>query len=114
MSSPLSIAIVGLGRLGRRHAENLAQRVPHARLVAACSPLADELAWAEQTLGIEHLYRDYAELLAHPGLDAVFLVTPTSLHAMQIVQALQAAKHVFCEKPLSLDLGDCRQVRASA
>jgi len=114
MSSPLSIAIVGLGRLGRRHAENLAQRVPHARLVAACSPLADELAWAEQTLGIEHLYRDYAELLAHPGLDAVFLVTPTSLHAMQIVQALQAAKHVFCEKPLSLDLGDCRQVEEQA
>ena len=114
ISSPLRVAIVGLGRLGRSHAKNLAQRVPHAQLVAACSPLADELAWAEQTLGIEHLYTEYTELLAHPGLDAVLLVTPTSLHAAQIIQGLQSGKHVFCEKPLSLDLGDCRRVEEEA
>jgi myo-inositol 2-dehydrogenase/D-chiro-inositol 1-dehydrogenase len=114
ISSPLRVAIVGLGRLGRHHAENLAQRVPHAQLVAACSPLAEELAWAKQTLGIEHLYKDYTELLAHPGLDAVFLVTPTSLHAAQIIQGLQSGKHVFCEKPLSLDLRDCRSVEEEA
>jgi myo-inositol 2-dehydrogenase / D-chiro-inositol 1-dehydrogenase len=114
ISSPLRVAIVGLGRLGRHHAENLAQRVPHAQLVAACSPLADELAWAKQTLGIEHLYKEYPALLAHPGLDAVFLVTPTSLHAAQIIQGLQSGKHVFCEKPLSLDLGDCRRVEEEA
>jgi myo-inositol 2-dehydrogenase/D-chiro-inositol 1-dehydrogenase len=40
----------------------------------------------------------------------VFLVTPTSLHPAQIIQALQTGKHVFCEKPLSLDLADCRRV----
>jgi myo-inositol 2-dehydrogenase/D-chiro-inositol 1-dehydrogenase len=114
ISPPLRVAIVGLGRLGRSHAENLAQRVPHTQLVAACSPLADELAWAKHTLGIEHLYREYTELLAHPGLDALFLVTPTSLHAAQIIQALQSGKHVFCEKPLSLDLGDCRRVEEEA
>src|SRR5665213_3460831 len=89
----LRIGIAGLGRLGRRHAENLLRRVPGAALVAACSPLEGELTWAGQTLGIHNLYRDYEALLAH-DLDAVFLVTPTSLHAGQIIQALRAGKHV--------------------
>lgn len=110
----LRVGIVGLGRLGQRHAQNLAQRVPNAQVVAACSPLATELAWAGETLGIAHRYDDYGAMLAHPDLDAVFLVTPTSLHAEQIIQALQAGKHVFCEKPLSLDLADCLRVEAEA
>jgi myo-inositol 2-dehydrogenase / D-chiro-inositol 1-dehydrogenase len=112
--SPLRVAIVGLGRLGRHHAENPAQRVPHVQLVAACSPLLEELAWAKQRLGIDHLYKDYTDLLAQPGLDAVFLVTPTSLHAAQIIQGVRSGMHVFCEKPLSLDLGDCRRVEEEA
>ena len=109
-TSRLRVGIAGLGRLGRRHADNLARRVPRADLIAACSPIEDELAWAGQDLGVASLYGDYRELLADVRLDAVFLVTPTSLHAEQIVQALQAGKHVFCEKPLSLDLADCRRV----
>jgi myo-inositol 2-dehydrogenase/D-chiro-inositol 1-dehydrogenase len=114
LTAVLRIGIAGLGRLGRRHAENLAQRVRGADLIAACSPVADELTWAGETLGVKHLYRDYRELLAHPGLDAVFVVTPTALHAEQIIQGLQAGKHVFCEKPLSLDLADCRRVEEEA
>lgn len=110
----LRIGIVGLGRLGQRHAQNLAQKIPNASVVAACSPVADECAWAQSALGIQHVYNDYAELLAHPALDAVFLVTPTSMHADQIILALQAGKHVFCEKPLSLDLADCLGVEAEA
>ena len=113
-ASRLRIGIVGLGRLGRRHAQNLAQRVPSAELVAACSPIADELAWAKETLGVRNLHADYAALLAEGDVDAVFLVTPTSLHPEQIVQALQAGKHVFCEKPLALDLAQCRRVEAEA
>ncbi|HEV7813795.1 MAG TPA: Gfo/Idh/MocA family oxidoreductase [Janthinobacterium sp.] len=110
----LRIGIAGLGRLGQRHAANLAQRVPNAAVVAACSPLAAEREWARAALGIANGYADYAAMLAHPGLDAVFLVTPTALHAAQIIQALQAGKHVFCEKPLSLDMADCLRVEAEA
>jgi myo-inositol 2-dehydrogenase / D-chiro-inositol 1-dehydrogenase len=108
------IGIAGLGRLGRRHAENLAQRVPGAELVAACSPVSDEVAWAREALGVPATYDDYAHLLRHPGLDAVVLATPTSLHAAQIIEALGANKHVFCEKPLALDLADCRRVEEEA
>src|SRR5262245_11197045 len=103
-SSPLRIGIAGLGRLGQRHALNLAQRTPGAVLVAACTPDAVELEWARTTLGIAALYTDYAALLADGDVDAVWIVTPTTVHAVQIEQGLDAGKHVFCEKPLSLDL----------
>ncbi|HEX7270670.1 MAG TPA: Gfo/Idh/MocA family oxidoreductase [Casimicrobiaceae bacterium] len=110
----LRVGIAGLGRLGRRHAENLARRIPHAELAAACSPVADELAWAKDALGVQHLHRGYAELLADREIDAVFIVTPTSFHADHIIAALRAGKHVFCEKPLSLELADCQRVEAEA
>ncbi|HYQ82266.1 MAG TPA: Gfo/Idh/MocA family oxidoreductase [Anaeromyxobacteraceae bacterium] len=108
------VGIAGLGRLGRRHAENLAQRVPGAELVAACSPVAEETAWARESLGVPATYAEYGQLLRHPGLEAVFLVTPTSLHAPQIVEALRAGHHVFCEKPLALQVADCRRVEVEA
>ncbi len=108
------IGIAGLGRLGRRHAENLAQRVPGAELVAACSPVAEEAAWAREALGVPAAYDDYGGMLRHPGLDAVFLATPTSMHALQILEALRAGKHVFCEKPLALDLAACLRVEEEA
>ena len=110
----LQVGIAGLGRLGRRHARMLARHVAGAELVAACSPVPDELAWARDTLGVPHAYADYGALLAHAGLDAVFLVTPTTLHAEQIIAGLDAGKHVFSEKPLALDLDDCRRVETEA
>lgn len=113
-ASRLRVGIAGLGRLGRRHAENLAQRIPRAELVAACSPVAEELDWARNSLGITRGHGDYEALLAHRDIQAIFIVTPTSFHPEHIIAALKAGKHVFCEKPLSLDLGDCRRVEAEA
>jgi myo-inositol 2-dehydrogenase/D-chiro-inositol 1-dehydrogenase len=113
-SSRLRVGIAGLGRLGRRHAENLARRIPRAELFAACSPVPEELAWARSSLGITRVHGDYEALLAHRDIEAIFIVTPTSFHAEHIIAALRAGKHVFCEKPLSLDLADCARVEAEA
>ena len=110
----VKVGIVGLGRLGKRHAENLALRVPGAELVAACSPEADERAWATQKLGVKSTYTTYEELLRHPGLDTVFLVTPNTVHPEQIITGLKAGKHVFCEKPLSMVLDECVAVEKEA
>jgi len=88
--------------------------VAGAELVAACSPVADELAWVRDSLGVAHAFGDYGQMLAHPGLDAVSLVTPTTMHADQIIAALKAGKHVFSEKPLALDLADCLRVEEEA
>ncbi|MBB3225982.1 myo-inositol 2-dehydrogenase/D-chiro-inositol 1-dehydrogenase [Luteibacter sp. Sphag1AF] len=110
----LRIGLAGLGRLGRRYAENLARAVPRAQLVAVVSPVDAEREWAREALGDARVYDDYAAMLADDGIDAVFLVTPTSLHPAQIEAALDAGKHVFCEKPLSLDVDDCRRVAKHA
>jgi len=112
--STVKVGIAGVGRMGRHHAANLAHRVTGAELVAACSPVTEELVWTRDTLGVAAGYADYARLLAHPGLDAVFLATPTTLHADQMVAALEAGKHVFSEKPLALNLDDCLRVEAVA
>ena len=115
-AEPLRIGIAGLGRMGRRHAEQLALRTPGARLVAACSPNIDEHAWARDQLGISMgaLYADYATMLRDPLVQAVVIATPTTCHAEQTIAALQAGKHVFVEKPLALDVASCESVEAVA
>lgn len=108
------IGIVGLGRLGKRHALNLAAAVPGAKLVAAASPVVAECDWARDNLPGVRTYATLEALLADDGVDAVWLVTPTSLHVEQIEKSLLAGKHVFCEKPLSLTLAECDRVLALA
>lgn len=108
------IGIVGLGRLGKRHALNLKSSVPGAVLVAAASPVEEERQWARENIPEATAYASLEELLAHDGLDAVWLVTPTSLHVEQIEKSLLAGKHIFCEKPLSLTLAECDRVIALA
>lgn len=110
----LRVGIAGLGRLGKRHAEALAFGNRHCQLVAACSPVAAELNWAQQQLGVSQLYASFDEFLQDPNVDAVVLVTPTSLHADQTIAALRAGKHVFVEKPLALNVEDCERVQAVA
>lgn len=110
MATVIKIGIVGLGRLGKRHARNLKFSVPGSELVAAASPVEEERQWAASSLPGVTLYDSLEALLAHPGLDAVWLVTPTSIHVEQIEQSLLAGKHVFCEKPVSLTVSECDRV----
>lgn len=111
---PLNVGIAGLGRLGRRHAACLARQIPDARLMAACNRSAGALDWARQSLGVERLHTDFHALLADPEIDAVVLATPSSDHPAQVHAALEAGKHVFVEKPLSLDPEVCDDLAALA
>ncbi|HEX6705775.1 MAG TPA: Gfo/Idh/MocA family oxidoreductase [Albitalea sp.] len=111
---PLRVGIAGLGRLGRRHAENLAFSTRDCLLVAACSPVQAEL---DNAPGLHPGYRRYADFdafIRDDEIDAVVLVTPTPLHAEQTIAALRAGKHVFVEKPLALNVADCERVEAVA
>ena len=114
MTSTLRIGIAGLGRLGRRHAENLAFRVRGCQLVSACSPVAAELDTARREFGVARLHADFDAFVRDPDIDAVVLVTPTALHADQVIAALAAGKHVFVEKPLALGVEDCERVEHAA
>jgi len=107
------IGIAGLGRLGKRHALNLATKVAGAKLAAACSIVPEELAWARTELGIESLYGEYAEMLERGGIDAVYLVTSSAGHAQQSIAALERGLHVFCEKPMGVTVDECLSVEAA-
>jgi myo-inositol 2-dehydrogenase / D-chiro-inositol 1-dehydrogenase len=110
----LNIGIVGLGRMGQRHAEQLALRTRGARLVAACSVDAGECSWAREQLGVTALHEHVDALLRDPQVHAIVIATPTTLHAEQTIAALEAGKHVFCEKPLALEVAACERVEAVA
>ncbi|MGY3766664.1 inositol 2-dehydrogenase [Vagococcus vulneris] len=99
----INVGIIGLGRLGKAHAENLAFNVPNCNLYAACSVVEAELLYAKEHLKVKKTYSVYEEMLADNNVDAVFIVSPSGLHCSQIQSAMKAGKHVFSEKPLGLD-----------
>ena len=105
--------IAGLGRLGKVHAGNIASRIPGAKLVAACSIVEAELEYAREKLGITKTYTDFREMVKDPDLDAIAIVTTSSEHCWQIEAALDAGKHVFCDKPLGVTLEECEIARAA-
>ena len=109
----IKVGLVGLGRLGKKYAENIAFNIRNAELVAVCSVSEEELHWAKETIGVEHVYRDYDALLQHKGLAAIFVVSSTSMHATHLIKALEAGLHVFSEKPLATSVEDCLKVEAA-
>ena len=109
----LRIGIAGLGRLGKIHAGNIANRIRGAELTAACSIVPAELEYAKDELGVKNVYLDYREMVKDPNVDAVVIVTTSREHCWQIEAALDAGKHVFCEKPLGVDVEQCRQAEAA-
>ena len=99
----MKIGCAGLGRMGKRHALNFLERTPRAELVAASSPDPAELEWAKEHLvpfGVK-LYQNYDDMLKHEGLEAIVVASATAVHAEQAIKAIEADKHVLCEKPLS-------------
>ncbi len=109
----IRIGIAGLGRLGKTHAHNIACKIPNAELSAACSIVPEELEYAKSRLGVAAVYGDYREMLEKAKIDAVAIVTTSSEHCWQIEAALDAGKHVFSEKPLGLDVEQCKRAEAA-
>ncbi len=112
MTRKLRVGLAGLGRMGRRHAETL-RRSPSMELVriadadeATARRVADELAVAWST--------DFEDLVADPQVAAVVVAAPTALHAEMIERAARAGKHVFCEKPIALDVDTTLRAVAAA
>jgi myo-inositol 2-dehydrogenase/D-chiro-inositol 1-dehydrogenase len=100
----LRVGVIGAGRIGKIHAESLARHIPGAEAAAVTDvnpTAAHELA---ARLGIPRVAADHHELLADPTIDAVAICSSTDTHAGMIADAAQAGKHIFCEKPIALDL----------
>jgi myo-inositol 2-dehydrogenase/D-chiro-inositol 1-dehydrogenase len=107
------VAVIGIGMMGAHHAENLAGRIPGARLVGLADPLPDLAERHAARLGCPRWTLDYQQLLADPVVEAVVIATPAPFHAEAIVAAAQAGKAVFCEKPIAHDLADADRAIAA-
>lgn len=104
----VKVGIAGLGRLGKVHAGNLAFKIPNAELTAACSIMPAELTYAQEVLGVKEVYSDYREMLAKADIDAVAIITTSGEHCWQIEAALDAGKHVYSDKPLGVNVEECK------
>ncbi len=105
MSSPsLRFAVLGVGRIGKIHAENLANRLPGTKVVALSDTFSEPLLALAAELNVAKTFTDYRQVLEMPEVDAIALCTPTSTHYQIILDAAAAGKHIFCEKPLELSL----------
>jgi inositol 2-dehydrogenase len=99
----VGLGVVGLGRIGLLHAEHLAARVAGAELVRVVDVDAERARATGDRLGVDWS-DEYEDLLRDGDIDGVVIATPTPLHVEQAKRAAAARKHVFCEKPIALDL----------
>jgi myo-inositol 2-dehydrogenase / D-chiro-inositol 1-dehydrogenase len=109
---PLGVAVIGVGRIGRMHAELLARMVPGAALAWVCDADASTARAVGAELGAPAA-TDAAELLAADGVDAVAICSHTETHAGLVIAAARAGKPIFCEKPVSLDLAEVDRALAA-
>ncbi len=100
----LNMGLVGAGRIGRIHAGNLANRIPNARLAAVADIDLEAAESLAAELNIETVVKHYAHLLEQEDLQAIAISSATDTHAQIITEAAAAGKHIFCEKPLDLEL----------
>ena len=105
----LKIGIIGVGRLGYEHACNIANRVPGSELVAICDGNLARAKEVAEELGVNAVYSDPAEMCANPEVEAVAIITNTASHVDMIKIAMDAGKHVFCEKPLADTVEKCKE-----
>jgi predicted dehydrogenase len=102
-SAPLRVAVIGVGRIGRMHAELLAARVPGVALAAVCDAAPDTARAVADRLGVD-VAVGVDEVLGAEDVDAVAICSSTPTHAELIARAAAAGKAILCEKPVSLDL----------
>lgn len=100
----VKVGLIGAGRIGKLHAENIIKHIPSLKLVAIADQTQDS-EWFKAFNGVQW-FEDAEELLAREEIQAVLICSPTDTHIPLILHAAQLKKHIFCEKPLSMQAQD--------
>lgn len=100
----LNLGLIGAGRIGQVHANHLTTRIPAARLLMVADAYEPAARACAERFGIPAFDQDYHAVLDHPDIQAVVICSSTDTHAQIIEEAARAGKHIFCEKPIALNL----------
>ena len=109
----LRVGMVGLGLAASSHIRGYASH-PQAEVVAVCDANGERAQAFADDHGVGRVYSDYDAMLREAGVGAVDIATPTFLHAPMALRALDAGKHVHCEKPFCNSVGEGRRVYEAA
>jgi predicted dehydrogenase len=105
----IKAAVIGAGFMGKVHTEGI-RRLGNVEVVAAAAVSKEEAQRFGELMSIERVTDDYRELIADPEIEAVHVCTPNALHAPVSIAAMEAGKHVLCEKPLAMSAAEAQQM----
>ena len=106
----LKVGIIGAGRIGQVHAKSITYHIPQAEIVAISDIYLEGAMKVADELGIPNACADYHEILNNPEIEAVLICSSTDTHADIAVEAAEAGKHIFCEKPVDLTVAKIKKV----
>jgi len=114
-NSKVSVGLIGSGGRGTYDA-TIIHADPRGRITAICDAYPDRIEQAAQTLKLDKYdsYSDFEKLLASPSIDAVLIATPPFEHPRMLEAAIEAKKHIYCEKPIGVDVAGCKQAIRAA
>lgn len=112
--SGLSVAIVGTGGIYRLAHGPAWRQIPRAKVLATCDIIEERALEARREMGSKASFATIDELLANDGIDLIDICTPPYTHPEIAIKALQAGKHVICEKPMALTPADAGQMIRTA
>jgi predicted dehydrogenase len=113
MATPIRVGIIGVG-WGSVVQTPAFRAVPEYEVVALCSRRPERVAEAAEKLEIAETSTDWREFVGRDDLDLISVCTPVDLHAEQTIAAVQAGKHVLCEKPVAVDAADAQRMLDAA
>lgn len=104
MNKKIVLGIIGAGRIGKLHAENVVNNFVDVKVKAIADVYADNIKDWAANLGIENVYADYHDILNDSEINTVLICSSTNTHSPISIEAANAGKHIFCEKPIDYDL----------
>ncbi|MBC8587229.1 inositol 2-dehydrogenase [Paratissierella segnis] len=109
MGKKLKIGIIGAGRIGKLHSENIVNNFKDIEIKAIADIFADKIEDWARSIGIQNIYEDYHDILNDEEIEAVLICSSTNTHARITIEAANRGKHIFCEKPIDFDVNKIKE-----
>ena len=109
MQDKINVGVIGAGFIGKSHL-GAYKNTPEAELIAVADVDKGRANAAAEEFGVKNVFTDYEEMLKMPELEAVSVCLPNAFHAPASIAALEAGKHVLCEKPLTIDVASAEKM----